>query len=394
MNTQNIKSINNENKTFILKINSNYFQNTFLSSCFKYYYGNTNIIKDDKNLKLQYSKTFFEIKKYNKIIIIDYANIIHILFEKYKTINSVSIHFYKFITKHLKENNKIIIVSKIVSLNGNNYDILKFLNIGKYLTKKSIKPHYFLSEQLCIYNLNYKNKLSSSIDDLLQYFLTFVIFVYLLNNNKDPSYVSDDKILQKLVLITNDKQMFDKNLFGKTIDEKNAHIKYLKDLIYKKVSINNNEEYIFIDNDLEQLLLRDFFNNYMKENIKDVEHLECNLSVLLELLQKNKKICGYFRQNKFPEYNYNFKKKNYTRTIIPNFSYNNLNRTQKKYNKYMKICKSNKSIERNKNLKYNYYLYVFIKYIQLYQNTLEYDGNLYGDFFGNFTKETILKIFT
>ena len=37
MNTQNIKSINNENKTFILKINSNYFQNTFLSSCFKYY---------------------------------------------------------------------------------------------------------------------------------------------------------------------------------------------------------------------------------------------------------------------------------------------------------------------------------------------------------------------
>jgi len=392
MKPNKLHPINNENYLLYLNATDNLTNlNTFLSSCFKYYYGNVTIQQNSKVSKLQYSTSFLTTVKYNQIIIIDYANIMHILFEQYNNnFELASLHFYKFILTQLKKKNKIIIISKTIVLTGAQYDVLHVLNIGKQMAKETIKSKYFVSEQLCIYNLEYTAKLSSSVDDLLQYFLTFIMFVYLLDNNKDPS--SNNSTLQKLQLITNDKQRFDKNLFGKTDEERKAKIKYLYDLLYSKVSISNGE-FVLTHNTIEQLLLRQFFSNYVRENIKDVDNLECNLTVLLELLHQNKVNYGYFMNNS-KEYNPNFKKTNFTRKKLPNFSYNNLNYNQKKNRKSMKICKSNHSLERNQNLKRNYYLYAFIKYIQLYQNTIHHNGEEYGDFFGSFDREQIVKLFS
>jgi len=392
MKPNKLHPINNENYLLYLNATDNLTNlNTFLSSCFKYYYGNVTIQQNSKVSKLQYSTSFLTTVKYNQIIIIDYANIMHILFEQYNNnFELASLHFYKFILTQLKKKNKIIIISKTIVLTGAQYDVLHVLNIGKQMAKETIKSKYFVSEQLCIYNLEYTAKLSSSVDDLLQYFLTFIMFVYLLDNNKDPS--SNNSTLQKLQLITNDKQRFDKNLFGKTDEERKAKIKYLYDLLYSKVSISNGE-FVLTHNTIEQLLLRQFFSNYVRENIKDVDNLECNLTVLLELLHQNKVNYGYFMNNS-KEYNPNFKKTNFNRKKLPNFSYNNLNYNQKKNRKSMKICKSNHSLERNQNLKRNYYLYAFIKYIQLYQNTIHHNGEEYGDFFGSFDREQIVKLFS
>jgi hypothetical protein len=263
--------------------------------------------------------------------------------------------------------------------------------LGKLKTNQIIDKKYFKTEQLCIYNLEYNTKLSSSIDDLIQYFLTFVIFVYLIHSNNEP--------LHKLKLITNDKQMFDKNLFGKTIDEKKFHIHFLKDLFVTKVNIMiepNKNPYILITNKIEQLLVRDFLNNYMIENIKDTNNLECNITTLLEILQKSQNINGYFKHNKYLTYNTNFKKNKYTKKNIPkNFSYKTLNRIQKQYiHKTRKLCKNNKLINKNNDLKKTYYLYVFIKFIQLYLNTIQYKQTNYGDFYGSVPKEHIIQLFS
>lgn len=58
---------------------------TFLSSCFNYY--------DNVN---QYSTSFIKTDKYRNIIIIDYANVIHILFNTFRNIQHVSGYFYAF----------------------------------------------------------------------------------------------------------------------------------------------------------------------------------------------------------------------------------------------------------------------------------------------------------
>jgi hypothetical protein len=328
---------------------------TFLSSCFNYY-NNVN----------QYSTSFLE--KYRNIIIIDYANVIHILFNTFRDIHQVSGYFYNFLLRHLRLHDKIIIVSKKIVLDKV-YDILDILSMGQTITQQWIDPSVFKKEQLCIYNLEFEHPISTSIDDLLQYFLTFIMFML---------------HVDKVILLTNDKQTFDKHLFGKTNDEVRANITYLKDLTCTHVVFD--KKYKLHTNPMEQSLLRSFFHSYMTETITDVDHLECNLIVLLEWLQHRKPTGKLIHPH---GYNSTFKKSSFTKSKLPSFSYSNLNRLQKK--KSMK-CKVNQTIDSRHQLKHNYYLYAFIKYMQMYQHSIQYKGKWYGDFFGNWSQEQILYI--
>ena len=325
---------------------------TFLSSCFNYY-NNIN----------QYSTSFVETYKYRKIIIIDYANVIHILFNTFHNIQQVSGYFYTFLLRHLTLHDKIIIVSKKIVLDKV-YDILDILSMGQEVTNQWIDIQ---CEQLCIYNLEFEHPISTSIDDLLQYFLTFIMFML---------------HVDKVMLITNDKQTFDKHLFGKTKDEIHAHITYLTDLKCTHVVFDN--KYKLHTNARDQTLLRSFFHSYMTETITDVAHLECNLIVLLEWLLHRKSTGILINQY---GYNSNFKKSSFTKSKLPSFSYSHLNQLQKK--KSMK-CKVNQTMNSHQ-LKHNYYLYAFIKYMQMYQHSIQYKGKWYGDFFGNWSQEQILQ---
>ena len=161
---------------------------------------------------LEYTKSFLQVSSSKSILIIDYPNIIHILFEKYKDKNQVIKHFYHFIYSELERKTNIIIITKNVTIDDNTFDIETVLNIGAQITQKQIDRSYFDKESIQIYHLSYSNphRISSSIDDLLGYFICFVLFAYLTHSGIQPS--------QRLKMITNDKQFFDKNLFGKTQD--------------------------------------------------------------------------------------------------------------------------------------------------------------------------------
>jgi hypothetical protein len=398
-------SINQETKTFFL---DDPIENTFLSSCFLYFYGKIRIQSSTSPVLLDYSQSFLTTQKYRRILILDYANIIHILFEHFHTWEKVCEHFFLFLLKHLKQREKICIVSKVVELKGNQYDILSVLTLGQKITKKHLPKKYFASEQLCIYNLGFNKKISSSTDDLLQHFLLFSLFCLYLN----PKI----KFKPNIQLITNDKQKFDKHLFGKTDEERKSHIQYLKDLHVTSVTCQNHR-FDYTTNPLEQLLVRHFFHEMMTENIYNVEGLECTLTTLLESLQETSprgKLLG----------NPHFLKSQFTRKRVPSFSYRHLLRIQKKQAKTLKKCfprdkrfsprdkrfsprdkrfsprdkrfspRDKRFSPRRQPLKKNMYLYTFIKYIQMVQHTITYKGDKYADFYGSFSKDEIVEMFS
>lgn len=368
-------------------INATLNKETLLTSCFKYYYGDVKIIntKNKNKNKTVYSLSlcddFLNIVKYNKIIIIDYPNVIYILYNKYKNINIISDVFYKYLFNNFKENNKIIIISKGVFIDNENYSIERILNLQN---NKNIK--LYENNFLSIFNINYK-RVSSNIDDLLSNFICFVIFVYIIRTNKNI----DDKNIN-IELLTNDEQGFDKNLFGKTDGELKYKINYIKDLYIENVTIVNNKV-SFIKNILETILVTNFCQEFMTENIKNTQGLECTLTSLIEMITTSPHIHGYFRKKR--NYNHNFQKTNITKKQIPKFDYNNTNKIQRKHNKSFKLCKNVKQIyDKKNNLKKNYYLYAFIKYTQTYLNSTKVDKTIYGNFYGNFSKPQILEVFT
>ena len=390
-----MKKLNDEIKQINLK-NDEPIVNTFLTSCFLFYYGKIEINQpNSKKENLHLTSHFLNTTKYNKVIIIDYANIIYTLHDKYNNKRIVSEKFYRFLLNNLRENNKIIIITKPVIIHGKIYNIEKIIAIGNKLAKKEdrITDDFFEKEQICIYLLNFFTKISSSIDDLLQYFCLFVLFVYykktatkILKNSKEQINKS------RLTLLTNDKQLFDKNLFGKTIDEKKHRIEYLKDLQFKKLILQKNK-CVYVKNIVEELLIKNFLHDYMTEDINNTDLLECNLSVLVELLLKKKSIYGFFKNEQTKKYNSNFIRSNITRSKIKHFDYNSMNSLQKKRNNTFKKCKKNVVLNKNLDLKRNYYLYAFIKYMQIYMLTINNKENKYGDFYGNYSKDYIIELF-
>ena len=138
-----------------------------------------------------------------KYFIIDYANVIHILYEKYKDVRIVTEKFNHFLRKY--STNMIFIVSKPVIIDDAIIEIEPLPNVY-------------------IFHIEYKLQISSNIDDILTHFLCVILFVGLLRLKINPK--------NKIVLITNDKQNFRKNLFELTEDEKKTQDPFIKGCQY------------------------------------------------------------------------------------------------------------------------------------------------------------------
>ena len=337
---------------------------SFLSSCFNYYYNNIQHCKNKSCNQNNLSSSFTKTKNPGSLIIIDYPNIIYILYEEFKERNKVIVAFYNYIYQQLNKGSKFYIIAKKVEIDHNSFNIQDLFNDGYKETGKIIEKKYFDNESINIYSINYrkKEKISSSIDDLLGYFICFNLYVYLVNNGINPNKKISS--IQKLNIITNDKQFFNKNLFGLTEDERKTHINISKDLNFEKLVLEKGK-YIFIQNSIDKNLVSHFLNDYMITNSSDTKNLECKIHMLLQILHNSKP------------------KKN----TLPFFSYENMNELQKKYLKKMEFKKCNgiqKLIGPNDNLLQSYYLYTFIKYIQIHLH--------FGEFYGSTDKEDIIKL--
>ncbi len=414
------KYINNTNNQVIINYTGDikYLKNTMISSIFLYFYGNIMVKNnyDKQHKKLELSETFINLKKSKNIMILDYPNIIHTLKHQYEKNDIVIEKFYNFIYRYLKNGSTIFIISKFFNIDGFCYDINKIFNIGKTITGKTINQKYFLQEKLNIININFGKYVSTSIDDLLSHFICFVIFVYLSNSNINPEKKDNkNQLLNKLNLITNDRQLFDKNLFGKTEDEIKEKINYDHielDKLYYDTKENSYRRNV---NVLDKLIIQYFLKEYVVTLSKDTKFLDCNLMLLIEGLMreknKNIKYNGYSTSNYIDPHfnpntiidNFSFKKR------INDYSYSNLNELQREIKKDdnklhegmfmkvypIKICNPRKRIidKNNNELKKYIYLYAFIKYTQMNLHSTFYNNKYYADFFGGYAVEEILKLF-
>ena len=272
----------------------------------------------DKFIKFYHEQIFSNLKKkhilnptVNKYFIIDYANIIHILYDKYKEVDVILKKVGHFLHKYSKTN-LIFIVSKPVNIGGVQLNV----NIP-------------ILENVYIFNIDYKTNISSNIDDILTHFLCVVIFVGLLRLKIEPKY--------KILLITNDKQNFQKNLFELTEDEKKSKINV------KDVKITET----FMGRTYKIKSINKFLKEYMTREKNST--LKCSIIQMTKVIENN------------------------------DFNYNKLNDLQKKITK-----KCMKYSRQNGKLKKYFYLYVYIKYIQHYLN---------DDFYGSMSKEKIISLF-
>ena len=82
------------------------------------------------------------------------------------------------------------------------------------------------------------------------------------------------------------------------------------------------------------------------------------------------------------------------------FSYNEINKVQKKYliryeKKYNNFCNGFKTlVDKEDELIHYYYLYFFIKYIQmsLHKNNNKFEKNNISSFYSSYSKEEIIKL--
>ena len=336
------KSMNRENKT--KKKYKNKHTDLFLSSCIQYY--QTNIFANKHTKQSGLNNIFLE---QGPIFIIDYPNIIHILHEKYNERNKVIKCFYSFIYDQLTNKNaKIIIIAKMVIVEKDNitYPISDIFLTGQTLTKKRMNTSFFKTQQIMVFEFNYKIKVSSSVDDLIGYFICVVLFAYLSENNINP-IVKDLNGIQKLNMLTNDMQQFNKNLFGLTLEEEQNG---------EKLSIlEMNTTYKMVKNVKEKTCINTFVDEYMTTKSNDTYHLACLIIGLLNAVLYEDGIG--LKENVFPTYN------QFTRLLA-----------ERKH----KLCKKEMKIQ-------CVYLYVLIKCVQ----TKMFDENM----FGSFSKDKIIEMF-
>lgn len=362
----------------------------FLTSCFFYYQNSIYDSSSSSSSKPTTLSNAFKKIKTTPLIIIDYPNIIHILQEEFHTQEEVAKHFYQYL---LKNNTKklIVILCKQITINNESYNIELLLNLGRSLsnlcTSKSpipsggrftsdkgndyhelekcegLKNQYLSFTNLFIYQIDYEKHISSSMDDLLGYFICFVCFVYYLRTlSLDPNEKSSQKKIQKHIqYLTNDKQYFDKNLFGKNKDERRGN----SYLMFEKIMKPHNQ-YVLEKDPMNEKLVRHFLKEYMVLKTEDTKDLECNIHFLIDTLVKNKME----------------RKKQFTYKNM-----NQLRKTKKQETRKQgtrKKCNISKIQKKNKLLP-SYYLYAMIKYTQNY---------LKNDFYGSFSKEELIRVFS
>ena len=203
-------------------------------------------------------------------------------------------------------------------------------------------------KNLFVYQIDYEKHISSSVDDLLGHFICFVCFVYYIRKNKN---LTKKQIQKHIQYITNDKQGFDKNLFGKTEEER----KKSNELVLEKIEMPHHQ-YILETDKTNQKSMKQFLKKYMVFKTKDIKDIKCNIFSLKPIIEQ--------------ELNEPLERKNITFKKINKLQKNNTRKN-----------KSSSCII--KKLSPSYYLYSFIKYIQEY---------LHDDFYGSFSKKEIIHM--
>ena len=360
----------------------------FLTSCFFYYQNSIYNSSSSSSKTIPLSNAFKKIKT-TPLIIIDYPNIIHILQEKFHTQKEVAKHFYQYL---LKNNNKklIVILCKQVTIDNESYNIELLLNLGR-----SLLNNKFLSfTNLFIYQIDYEKHISSSMDDLLGYFICFVSFVYYLRTlSLNPNEHATQKKIQKHIqYLTNDKQNFDKNLFGKTQQER-TNPSITTSLMFEKITKPHNQ-YVLENDKVNEKYVRHFFKKYMVLKTEDTNDLECNIHFLLDTLLNlltiksptSRRLISH-KGNSYEAIEIAEGVKNKLERK-KQFTYKNMNQLQKisrtKKQRTLKKCDFSK-IQKKRKLLPSYYLYAMIKYTQNY---------LKNDFYGSFSKEELIDIFS
>ena len=262
---------------------------SFLNSCFDYYekeiYNNNNNKKKKKTNNNIKNNPLCILLTSGPIYIIDFANIIHILHETYMDIEKVTLSFYSFLLRELTlANAKIIIIAKLVLTKDQTvYTIEHILSQGMLLTQKDIPERYFQQNQLIIYELSFKQKITSSVDDLLGYFLIVIIYVFLLRMGEEDEIT----IVKKLFMITNDTQGFEKNLFGKT-KEQEKRLLFLTRILPMERSINRRQiikTFIKSNFPRDEQKFRSFLNTYVLVDTYDTFHLDCFIKGIIHKLK-------------------------------------------------------------------------------------------------------------
>lgn len=331
---------------------------TFFSLLFQYYYGEVVLRQKGRSVRL---KGNLALNTHIKTWIIDYPNIIHILFDHYKNTEHVIRSFYAFVLRELKRGSRLVCVAKLVILSNENMDIMNVLNKGKQLTGKTIDAKYFKTDHMVIYNINYKIVVSSSVDDLVGHFICFVLYAYMMNHTVDPR--------EKIIMFTNDMQYFDKNLLGKTPQEQTFKLDAIQDLYINKVVLDTHRNYVYKEDPLDSLLIRHFIHDYVYTVSGDTKHLECNIQFLLQLIHTNTD------NDKVEDISYDSINDQVKKYFIP-VDKTNIKRVQTIPNK--KSCDSKKELlgAKGSSLLKNYYLYTLFKNTQLYL----FQNNFYGSY--------------
>ena len=311
------------------------------------------------------------------LFVIDYANVIYTLFEKFKNFDQVVVHFYSFLCKQLKMRSILYVVCKLVIIEENRYDIQTVLSRGEFLSRIKIPEKYFKTNQVNIIHLEYPVKISSSIDDVAFWYISTKIWFEICNKPRSNMY-----------LVTNDKQHFDKNLFGETNDERNHNISISKDLKVKTVDPKNGYSYRSFK---EFAHISHEFAALIDTVSEDNSHLECNVSLLVELLMNKPKLHGT------PNNNPNFKGANFTKKMFPknrlkelNLSYRNVSTSNKRLIQKCNLKRQHRE-KKDHLLKSNDYLYALVKYMQLYIYKNKKDNQ---SFYGSMDKKDIIKLFS
>jgi hypothetical protein len=260
----------------------------FLESCFQYYQEHIFFSFDPKSKKealfQKYSHLYHVTNGFGPIFIIDYPNIIHTLHDHYKNESIVIEHFYSFLYHQLVTNQAkvIIIVKNLVIDNTYNYSMLHVLQQGKKLTKKDLmeKKEEETSTNLFIYEIQYIPKISSSVDDLLGYFITLVLFSFLLQRGENPIKKEKKTGFQRLNILTNDAQKFDKNLFGVNLKEKTQTV-----ILYFYQAHKTTHGLKKVRARKEESIFRHFLKLYVINQMYETAELSCFLIGIIKQLK-------------------------------------------------------------------------------------------------------------
>ena len=335
----------------------------FLEFCFDYYknciFSSNKKHSNKEELLEHYSLLYQATSTKGPIWIIDYPNIIHTLHEKFHNEKQVIKYFYLFLHDQLMVHKAtIIIIVKNVNIdNKYNYSMQNVLYTGQKITKKDISLLVTsASSFLFMYEIEYVPKISSSIDDLLGYFITLVLFSFLNAIGENPR--------RKLTILTNDAQHFDKHLFGKNVNEKTQTVHLFS---YLPTSLSKEKvQLVKVHSLKEEKLFRSFLKIYVINQMYDTAELSCFLIGIIDKL------------------NLITKKKN-SNTFRFLLTYETFIKKVHKLQSQLCVQPITFSVSSASHYYYYYYLYVLIKCVQatLFENNL----------FGAVSKKEIVQFF-